>query len=66
MCVLQVYEDTLDGVYLVLRRELQDKVVEHQRFWQVAKVQMTRVCTLEETAANYVNWRMIESLPYYK
>ncbi|XP_046878188.1 uncharacterized protein si:dkeyp-114g9.1 [Hypomesus transpacificus] len=62
----KVYEDTLDGVYLVLRRELQDKVVEHQRFWQVAKVQMTRVCTLEETAANYVNWRMIESLPYYK
>ena len=66
VCALQVYEDTLDGVYLVLRRELQEKVVEHQRFWQVAKVQMSRVCTLEETAANYVNWRMIESLPYYK
>ncbi|KAI2652206.1 Transmembrane protein 177 [Labeo rohita] len=62
----KVYEDTLEGVYLLLRREMQETLVEHERFWQVAKVQMTRVCTLEETAANYVNWKMIETLPYYK
>ena len=64
-CV-QVYEDTLDGVYLVLRREAWEGPVDHQRFWEVAKSQMSRVCTLEETAANYVNWKMIENLPYYK
>uniref|UniRef100_A0A673IX42 Uncharacterized LOC107743329 n=1 Tax=Sinocyclocheilus rhinocerous TaxID=307959 RepID=A0A673IX42_9TELE len=62
----KVYEDTLEGVYLLLRREMQETLIEHERFWQVAKVQMTRVCTLEETAANYVNWKMIETLPYYK
>lgn len=45
---------------------MQETLIEHERFWQVAKVQMTRVCTLEETAANYVNWKMIETLPYYK
>lgn len=66
MCHWQVYEDTLEGVYLLLRREMQEMLIEHKHFWQVAKVQMTRVCTLEETAANYVNWKMIESLPYYK
>lgn len=65
-CHWQVYEDTLEGVYLLLRREMQETLIEHERFWQVAKVQMTRVCTLEETAANYVNWKMIETLPYYK
>ncbi|XP_030628079.1 uncharacterized protein LOC115810293 [Chanos chanos] len=62
----KVYEDTLEGVYLVLRREMQNKLIEHETFWQVAKIQMTRVCTLEETAANYVNWKMIEMLPYYR
>lgn len=62
----KVYEDTLEGVYLLLRREMQETLIEHERFWQVAKVQMSRVCTLEETAANYVNWKMIETLPYYK
>ncbi|KAM6964806.1 uncharacterized protein FYW47_007127 [Aplochiton taeniatus] len=62
----KVYEDTLAGVYLLLRRELQEGPVNHQRFWHLAKVQMGRVCTLEETAVNYVNWRMIEKLPYYK
>ncbi|KAJ8009038.1 hypothetical protein DPEC_G00084690 [Dallia pectoralis] len=62
----KVYKDTLDGVYLLLRREMWDTLVCHERFWQVAKVQMARVCTLEETAANYVNWKMIETLPYYK
>ncbi|KAM4632878.1 uncharacterized protein ACJ7VT_013874 [Polymixia lowei] len=62
----KVYEDTLDGVYLLLHRELQEGLVDHQRFWEVAKVQMARICTLEETAANYVNWKMIENLPYYR
>ncbi|XP_062857557.1 uncharacterized protein si:dkeyp-114g9.1 [Trichomycterus rosablanca] len=62
----KVYEDTLDGVYLLLKREMQERLVEHERFWQVAKVQMSRVCALEETATNYVNWKMIETLPYYK
>ncbi|XP_065111812.1 uncharacterized protein [Paramisgurnus dabryanus] len=62
----KVYEDTLEGVYLLLRREMQEKLVDRERFWQVAKIQMTRVCTLEETAVNYVNWKMIETLPYYK
>ncbi|TSP57603.1 hypothetical protein Baya_10450 [Bagarius yarrelli] len=62
----KVYEDTLDGVYLLLKREMQERLVDHERFWQVAKVQMNRVCTLEETAVNYVNWKMIETLPYYK
>ncbi|CAL8314746.1 unnamed protein product [Lota lota] len=62
----KVYEDTLDGVYLMLRREVWEGMVDHQRFWEVAKSQMSRVCTLEETAANYVNWKMIENLPYYK
>ncbi|XP_017547955.2 uncharacterized protein si:dkeyp-114g9.1 [Pygocentrus nattereri] len=62
----KVYEDTLEGVYMLLKREMQETLVEHERFWQVAKVQMSRVCALEETAANYVNWKMIETLPYYK
>ncbi|GAA6084531.1 uncharacterized protein si:dkeyp-114g9.1 isoform X1, partial [Tachysurus ichikawai] len=62
----KVYEDTLNGVYLLLKREMQERLVDHERFWQVAKVQMSRVCTLEETAVNYVNWKMIETLPYYK
>ncbi|KAG9283054.1 hypothetical protein AMEX_G1782 [Astyanax mexicanus] len=62
----KVYEDTLDGVYMLLKREMRESLVEHERFWQVAKVQMSRVCTLEETATNYVNWKMIETLPYYK
>ncbi|KAK0156462.1 hypothetical protein N1851_000230 [Merluccius polli] len=62
----KVYEDTLEGVYLMLRREAWEGPVDHQRFWEVAKSQMNRVCTLEETATNYVNWKMIENLPYYK
>ncbi|XP_048841099.1 uncharacterized protein si:dkeyp-114g9.1 [Brienomyrus brachyistius] len=62
----KVYEDTLRGVYRLLRREMLDSLVERDRFWQVAKVQMCRVCTLAETAVNYVNWKMIETLPYYK
>ena len=37
---------TLEGVYLLLR-EIQETLVEHKRFWQVAKVQMAQVCTLK-------------------
>ncbi|XP_028809239.1 uncharacterized protein LOC114763635 [Denticeps clupeoides] len=62
----KVYEDTLTGVYLLLRREMRDRLVERERFWAVAKVQMSRVCALEEAALNYANWRMVETLPYYK
>ncbi|KAJ3606431.1 hypothetical protein NHX12_025952 [Muraenolepis orangiensis] len=62
----KVYEDTLEGVYLMTQRETWEGLVDHQRFWDVAKTQMNRVCTLEETATNYVNWKMIENLPYYK
>ncbi|KAJ1152241.1 hypothetical protein NDU88_005018 [Pleurodeles waltl] len=62
----KVYEDTLEGVYRSLKLELQLSVVDHAQFWQLAKVQMTRVCKLEETAANYVNWRLIDSLPSYR
>ncbi|KAL7888473.1 hypothetical protein AOLI_G00034470 [Acnodon oligacanthus] len=62
----KVYKDTLEGVYMLLKREMKETLVAHKRFWQVAKVQMSRVCALEETAANYVNWKMIETLPYYK
>lgn len=64
--IRQVYEDTLRGVYRLLRREMLDSLVARDRFWQVAKMQMCRVCTLAETAVNYVNWKMIETLPYYK
>ncbi|KAJ8270721.1 hypothetical protein GJAV_G00118510 [Gymnothorax javanicus] len=62
----KVYEDTLDGVYRVLKRDMQNMLIERSTFWQVAKIQMARVCTLEEAAANYVNWRIIETLPYYR
>ncbi|KAJ8355902.1 hypothetical protein SKAU_G00186960 [Synaphobranchus kaupii] len=62
----KVYEDTLDGVYRLLKRDMQNVLIERGTFWQVAKMQMGRVCELEEVAANYVNWRIIERLPYYR
>ncbi|KAG5846645.1 uncharacterized protein si:dkeyp-114g9.1 isoform X2 [Anguilla rostrata] len=62
----KVYEDTLDGVYRLLKRDMQNVLIERGTFWQVAKVQMARVCALEEAATNYVNWRIIETLPYYR
>ncbi|XP_076852085.1 uncharacterized protein LOC143504588 isoform X2 [Brachyhypopomus gauderio] len=62
----KVYGDTLEGVYLLLKREMEETLVGHERFWQVAKIQMSRVCMLEQTAGNYVGWKMIEMLPYYK
>nr|XP_015214009.1 PREDICTED: uncharacterized protein LOC102698264 [Lepisosteus oculatus] len=63
---IKVYTDTLDGVYMVLNKEMAVSGVNHYQFCQVAKVQMARVCKLEETAMNYVNWRMIDSTYYYK
>lgn len=65
-CDFQVYEDTLDGVYRLLKRDMHNALIERSTFWQVAKSQMARVCELEEAAANYVNWRIIETLPYYR
>ncbi|KAJ8275124.1 hypothetical protein COCON_G00097490 [Conger conger] len=62
----KVYEDTLEGVYRLLKRDMHNALIDHGTFWQVAKVQMARVCALEEVAANYVNWRIIETLPYYR
>ncbi|XP_018097958.1 uncharacterized protein LOC108705579 isoform X1 [Xenopus laevis] len=62
----KVYQDTLDGVYRMLKAEMQVSVVNHEQFWAAAKVQMMRICTLEETAGNYVNWKLIDSLPCYR
>uniref|UniRef100_A0A8C4RKN0 Si:dkeyp-114g9.1 n=1 Tax=Erpetoichthys calabaricus TaxID=27687 RepID=A0A8C4RKN0_ERPCA len=62
----KVYHDTLEGVYRVLKTEMRTSLIDHDHFWQVAKVQMARVCKLEETAVNYVNWKMIDSGPYYR
>ncbi|KAK6489473.1 hypothetical protein HHUSO_G6272 [Huso huso] len=62
----KVYHDTLDGVYRVLKKEMHTTLIDHEHFWQVAKIQMARVCKLEETAVNYVNWKMIDSVPYYR
>ncbi|KAG8444576.1 hypothetical protein GDO86_009660 [Hymenochirus boettgeri] len=62
----KVYQDTLDGVYRMLKVELQMSVVNHDQFWSAAKVQMLRICTLEDTAGNYVNWKIIDSLPCYR
>ncbi|XP_066563765.1 uncharacterized protein LOC136751998 isoform X2 [Amia ocellicauda] len=62
----KVYLDTLEGVHRMLKKELHTSVIDHKQFWQVAKVQMARVCKLEETAVNYVNWRMIDAVPYYR
>ncbi|XP_036405154.1 uncharacterized protein si:dkeyp-114g9.1 [Megalops cyprinoides] len=62
----KVYEDTLEGVYMLLKKDMQTTLIDRGTFWQVAKVQMARVCALEEAAANYVNWKIIETLPYYR
>ncbi|KAJ8396230.1 hypothetical protein AAFF_G00020970 [Aldrovandia affinis] len=62
----KVYEDTLQGVYRLLKRDIHNVLIERTTFWTVAKIQMARVCALEEAAANYVNWRIIETLPYYR
>ncbi|KAL4649126.1 hypothetical protein GN956_G7063 [Arapaima gigas] len=62
----KVYEDTLEGVYRQLRYDMHHIPIDHDWFWQVAKVQMNRVCVLLDTATNYVNWRLIKVLPYYR
>ncbi|TRY58201.1 hypothetical protein DNTS_017412 [Danionella cerebrum] len=51
----KVYEDTLEGVYLLLRREMHETLVEHERFWQVAKVQMGRVLYLVSGNSLYLD-----------
>ncbi|XP_018597957.2 uncharacterized protein LOC108928497 isoform X2 [Scleropages formosus] len=62
----KVYEDTLEGVYRQLRNEMCKTPIDHDQFWQVAKVQMTCVCTLLDATTNYVNWSLIKTLPYYR
>ncbi|XP_068087462.1 uncharacterized protein [Hyperolius riggenbachi] len=62
----KVYKETLEGVYHVLKSEMQESLINHSQFWLTAKLQMFRICKLEETAGNYVNWNIIDSLPHYK
>ncbi|XP_063773290.1 uncharacterized protein LOC134909877 isoform X2 [Pseudophryne corroboree] len=62
----KVYKDALEGVYRVLKSEAQVSMVNHDQFWLVAKVQMSRICSLEEIAGNYVNWKLIDALPCYR
>ncbi|KAM9316656.1 uncharacterized protein PAF06_007714 [Gastrophryne carolinensis] len=62
----KVYKDTLKGVYRTLKLDMQVSAVSHDQFWTAAKVQMYRICSLEEIAGNYVNWKLIDSLPCYR
>ncbi|XP_053316262.1 uncharacterized protein LOC128483967 [Spea bombifrons] len=62
----KIYKDTLEGVYRVLKPEMQVALISHDQFWAAAKVQMLRICSLEETAGNYVNWKLIDALPCYR
>ncbi|XP_040286018.1 uncharacterized protein LOC120999211 [Bufo bufo] len=62
----KVYKDALEGVYRMLKHELQVSMVNHDKFWIAAKVQMSRICSLEKIAGNYVNWKIIDVLPCYR
>ncbi|XP_075125623.1 uncharacterized protein LOC142198488 [Leptodactylus fuscus] len=62
----KVYHDTLKGVYRMMKHDLQVSVIDHNQFWIAAKIQMTRVSSLEKIAGNYVNWKMIDVLPCYR
>ncbi|XP_075720389.1 uncharacterized protein LOC142761087 [Rhinoderma darwinii] len=62
----KVYKDALEGVYHMLKREIQVSMVNHDQFWMAAKVQMSRICSLEKIAGNYVNWKIIDVLPCYR
>ncbi|XP_073529649.1 uncharacterized protein [Phyllobates terribilis] len=62
----KVYKDALEGVYHMLKHELHVSMVDHNTFWVVAKVQMTRICSLAKVAGNYVNWKLIDVLPCYR
>ncbi|KAM4694284.1 uncharacterized protein O3C94_004735 [Discoglossus pictus] len=62
----KVFKDTLDGVYRQLKEEMQASLITHDHFWMEAKVQMLRVCRLEVTAGNYVNWKLTDDLPCYR
>ncbi|XP_056419271.1 uncharacterized protein LOC130360727 isoform X2 [Hyla sarda] len=62
----KVYKDALDGVYRMLKHEIKVSLVNHDQFWMAAKVQMSRICSLEKIAGNYVNWKIIDVLPCYR
>ncbi|KAM4043715.1 uncharacterized protein ACNLHF_013980 [Anomaloglossus baeobatrachus] len=62
----KVYKDALEGVYHMLKHVLKVSMVDHDMFWEVAKLQMNRVCDLERVAGNYVNWKLIDVLPCYR
>ncbi|XP_066435473.1 uncharacterized protein [Eleutherodactylus coqui] len=62
----KVYKDALDGVYRVLKHELKVSLVNRDQFWMAAKLQMSRICSLEMIAGNYVNWKIIDVLPCYR
>uniref|UniRef100_A0A8C5QH30 F-box domain-containing protein n=1 Tax=Leptobrachium leishanense TaxID=445787 RepID=A0A8C5QH30_9ANUR len=62
----KIYRETLDGVYRALKSEMQSSLITHVKFWTTAKLLLSRICTLEETAGNYVNWKLISVLPSYK
>ncbi|XP_069830298.1 uncharacterized protein [Dendropsophus ebraccatus] len=62
----KVYKDALEGVYRMLKDELHVSLVNHDQFWIAAKVQMSRICSLEKIAGNYVNWKIIDVLPCYR
>ncbi|XP_075056752.1 uncharacterized protein LOC142142848 [Mixophyes fleayi] len=62
----KVYKDTLEGVYRMLKFEAQVSMINHDQFWMVAKAQMSRICSLEKIAGNYVNWKLIDALPWYR
>ncbi|KAM5165479.1 uncharacterized protein ACMZJ9_007916 [Mantella aurantiaca] len=62
----KIYKDTLEGVYRMLKSEMWISLITHEHFWNAAKVQMYRICSLEEIAGNYVNWKLIDMLPSYR
>ncbi|XP_063297853.1 uncharacterized protein LOC134586302 [Pelobates fuscus] len=62
----KVYTETLDEVYKLLKLELHVTLVTHEQFWTLAKILSSRICRLEETAGNYVNWKIIGALPCYR
>ncbi|XP_018418995.1 PREDICTED: uncharacterized protein LOC108792666 [Nanorana parkeri] len=62
----KMFKDTLEGVYRSLKSEMKVSLISHEHFWTTAKVQMYRICSLEEIAGNYVNWKLIDALPCYR
>ncbi|KAM8952960.1 uncharacterized protein RCH25_043716 [Pelodytes ibericus] len=62
----KVYKDSLEGVYRMLKSDMRGSMITHEKFWEAAKLQMLRVCRLEKIAGNYVNWKLIDTLPSYR